>query len=255
MKLKTVTASMFTASLTVVGFTCSVSAVSTFDTPQAFIEDVVDYINTTGSTEITDVSVLTVVDQVFYNGVSIGYWFEDNSSTLYGDAEKESILISANADDTYIINTELLRTLQTANTTTQTITTPGSSASVEGGVEIEERNFKVIVPAFLPMTADADGNVTTATNASIINQSSAPVQITGVNINENEASGWKLVDSEPSKERGANEFTFATSLKTGTVINQNDELKFTYTAKMSPVEEGVTAVNIVTVGITLDWEE
>lgn len=255
MKIKRICMIMLAAVMMVTGASVYVNAVSTFDSPQAFIEDVIDYVNTTGSTDITDISVLTVGDQVFYNGVSIGYWFEDSSSTLYGDANKESVLISANDGDTYIINEDTLQVLKTANNTTQTLTTPGSSASVEGGVEVEERSFKVIVPAFLPMAADTEGNVATATNASIINQSSAPVKITGVSVAANAESGWTLVDTEPSKERGAKEFSFATSLKEGTVINQNDELKFTYNAKMSPIEDGVTTVNIVTVGVTLDWED
>lgn len=135
------------------------------------------------------------------------------------------------------------------------ITTAGTPASMQGSVDVEPLNFKVIVPAYLPMSVDPSGNVTTATNASIENRSNAPVQITALDIAASALGGWTLVDSSPSKTRGANEFTFNTSLAVGNTIEQGETLGFTYSAEMSPVEEGIDNIDIVTLTVTLDWEE
>lgn len=136
-----------------------------------------------------------------------------------------------------------------------TLTNAGDSADVGGTVTFEEMNFKVIVPASLPMTADPNGNVTTANNAVIINESNAPVQITKLEIKENSSSGWTMVSGTPSDTRGANEFNFATSLNVGDVIEQGEELPFTYKAHISPVAEDTTTADIVTLTLTIDWEE
>lgn len=134
------------------------------------------------------------------------------------------------------------------------LTNAGDSADVGGTVTFEEMNFKVIVPASLPMTADPNGNVTTANNAVIINESNAPVQITKLEIKENSSSGWTMVNGTPSSTRGANEFTFATSLNVGDVIEQGEELPFTYKANISPAAEDTTTADIVTLTLTIDWE-
>lgn len=138
---------------------------------------------------------------------------------------------------------------------TQTLTEAGMPASMDGSVEIEERCFKVVVPSSLPMSADLAGNVLTATNATISNKSNADVKITDLSITPVNDSGWTLVEGEPSTVRGSNEFSFETSLSTGDVITQGDELGFTYRAKMSPADIGVTQADIVTITVTLDWTE
>ena len=134
-----------------------------------------------------------------------------------------------------------------------TLNNPGS-AEMLGTVEVEELKFKVIVPAVLPMSADPTGEVVAATNAAIQNLSNASVKITDLAIAVNAESGWTMVDT-PSKTRGDNEFSFDTSLRIGNTIEPGESLGFTYDADMSPAEKDVELVDMVTMTITLDWEE
>ncbi|RHQ83820.1 hypothetical protein DWX95_03480 [Butyricicoccus sp. AF22-28AC] len=64
------------------------------------------------------------------------------------------------------------------------------SASVPVNVTREAATFSVTVPSTLPIAVDADGNVTTATDATIINNSSAPVAVTKVELAS--LSDWTL---------------------------------------------------------------
>lgn len=64
------------------------------------------------------------------------------------------------------------------------------AASVPVTVAREAATFSVTVPSTLPIAVDADGNVTTATDATIINNSGAPVAVTKVELNSQ--SNWTL---------------------------------------------------------------
>ena len=64
------------------------------------------------------------------------------------------------------------------------------AASVPVTVAREAATFSVVVPTTLPISVDADGNVTTATDAAIINNSSAPVAVTKVELTSQ--SNWTL---------------------------------------------------------------
>lgn len=64
------------------------------------------------------------------------------------------------------------------------------AASVPVTVAREAATFSVTVPTTLPISVDADGNVTTATDATIINNSSAPVAVTKVELAS--LSDWTL---------------------------------------------------------------
>ena len=64
------------------------------------------------------------------------------------------------------------------------------SASVPVNVTREAAIFSVVVPTTLPIAVDADGNVTTATDATIINNSGAPVAVTKVELTSQ--SNWTL---------------------------------------------------------------
>ena len=136
----------------------------------------------------------------------------------------------------------------------QEITSPGE-ITIDGSVEVEHSSFKVIVPSSLPMIADSEGNITAASNAEIINRSSKSVKITSLNITAKQGSDWTLVNDVPSDVRGANEFTFSTSLNINDTIQANDVLPFTYDAQLSPITEGTTSIDLVTMTVTIDWEE
>ena len=64
------------------------------------------------------------------------------------------------------------------------------AASVPVTVAREAATFSVTVPSTLPIAVDANGNVTTATDAAIINNSSAPVAVTKIELTSQ--SNWTL---------------------------------------------------------------
>ena len=73
---------------------------------------------------------------------------------------------------------------------TKSVDPTTGSASVPVNVTREAATFSVVVPTTLPISVDADGNVTTATDATIINNSSAPVAVTKVELAS--LSDWTL---------------------------------------------------------------
>ena len=73
---------------------------------------------------------------------------------------------------------------------TKSVDPTTGSASVPVNVTREAATFSVVVPTTLPISVDADGNVTTATDATIINSSSAPVAVTKVELTSQ--SNWTL---------------------------------------------------------------
>ena len=137
----------------------------------------------------------------------------------------------------------------------QSMLNAGDTADINAVAEVEPLMFKVIVPTTLPIYVEADGTVSTATNATVVNKSNAAVKITGVDITVKAESGWTLVQSSPSDERDAKEFTFTTSLSTGTELLRNEVLPFTYDADLSPMTEGPDRLDPATVSVTVDWAE
>ena len=73
---------------------------------------------------------------------------------------------------------------------TKSVDPTTGSASVPVNVTREAATFSVVVPTTLPISVDADGNVTTATDAAIINNSGATVAVTKVELNSQ--SNWTL---------------------------------------------------------------
>lgn len=73
---------------------------------------------------------------------------------------------------------------------TKSVDPTTGSASVPVNVTREAATFSVVVPTTLPIAVDADGNVTTATDAAIINNSGAPVAVTKVELAS--LSDWTL---------------------------------------------------------------
>ena len=73
---------------------------------------------------------------------------------------------------------------------TKSVDPTTGSASVPVNVTREAATFSVVVPTTLPISVDADGNVTTATDATIINNSGATVAVTKVELAS--LSDWTL---------------------------------------------------------------
>ena len=73
---------------------------------------------------------------------------------------------------------------------TKSVDPTTGAASVPVTVAREAATFSVTVPTTLPISVDADGNVTTATDAAINNNSGAPVAVTKVELAS--LSDWTL---------------------------------------------------------------
>ena len=73
---------------------------------------------------------------------------------------------------------------------TKSVDPTTGAASVPVTVAREAATFNVTVPTTLPISVDADGNVTTATDAAINNNSGAPVAVTKVELTSQ--SNWTL---------------------------------------------------------------
>ena len=135
----------------------------------------------------------------------------------------------------------------------QTMIEAGDTAEISSLVDADALTFDVVVPTVLPVSIDDHGVVTVASNASIKNQSGLPVKITGVSIHDKPASGWTLVQTQPSTAQGAREFNFTTSIVEGTVLDCDETLTFAYDAKLSPVMTGLENLDIASVLLTVDW--
>lgn len=136
---------------------------------------------------------------------------------------------------------------------TQTNTVPGGATDVDVNIEIENKNFVVTLPTALPVFVSRNGDIHTATNATILNESNAAVKITDLAISAKPDSDWTLVDANPSQEAGMKEFSFNTSLSVDNTINAGADLPFTYNAAFSPEIYNCENFSAATVTITLDW--
>lgn len=95
----------------------TVYAVESFANVESFISDVLD-ISLSGisasslSTALVDVTsrITTSGDEVLYEGSSIGYWYGDDSTSLYSDSTKTTALIEKTASG-YKVDPTLLPTL------------------------------------------------------------------------------------------------------------------------------------------------
>lgn len=139
--------------------------------------------------------------------------------------------------------------------TTQQLTNAGDIVDITATADIEPLSFNVVVPTTLPIYIDANGRVNVADNAKVTNQSNAAIEITSIDIEAKAGCGWTLVASTPSEARDAKEFSFSTSLVADTVLAKNEELPFTYTPQLSPSTDGVDALDLASVLLTLDWAD
>lgn len=162
-----------------------------------------------------------------------------------------SDVITVKADGWYMVDGSNIDT----HITTQNIQSAGDTADISAVADVEPLNFNVIVPSALPIYVDSNGVVSTATNASIINRSGAPIQITGVDITAKPESGWTLVQGTPSKQFEAKEFSFLTSIENLTVLDCGQEMPFTYGASLSPTTVGEDGLDIATISVTVDWAQ
>lgn len=137
----------------------------------------------------------------------------------------------------------------------QSLLNAGDTADIAAVADIDALKFHVIVPTTLPIYVD-DANVTyVADNADITNKSGAAVKLTDVKITPVAESGWTMVDTTPSSEIGANEFTFSTTIEKNRVLTISEVYPFEYRAKLSPTTEASTSLELATVMVTVDWAD
>lgn len=158
---------------------------------------------------------------------------------------------------------------------TKSVDPSTGSASVPVNVTREAATFSVTVPTRLPITVDADGNVTTATDAAIINNSGAPVAVKSVEvIGQNK---WEIApyDKVTIRSLPVNTMSFGLRIELGGIasatsingpseilaynsnidIDRQQKLTITYDALIPAQEKGIRNTQIANVVYTIAWEQ
>lgn len=142
--------------------------------------------------------------------------------------------------------------------------TDGSASSLVT-VEMMPVQMTVTVPSVLPATINARGVTTVAPDAAVINQSSGPVEVTGIKAKA--ISPWTLVGPgynfaaakvnsklvQVSINGQAAAETGNLSLTEEWVVPAWDSLGFGYSVKISAQRTALTDVNMAEVEFTVDW--
>lgn len=141
-----------------------------------------------------------------------------------------------------------------------------NSSTVPVTLDAETARFSVTVPTSLPVWVDADGGVTVADNAKIVNNSLGPVKVKGVSIQG--LNGWSLLDYSQdtkglpvdSKQAGFilnGDQTTSSSLvfnyENWTVIPSNGEQPLIYNSNIAPQSKAIKE-EIAQVIFTVGWD-
>ena len=142
--------------------------------------------------------------------------------------------------------------------------------------DIEPTEICVSVPVSLPVSVDKDGNVKTADNCVIINESSASVRVKSVNISAK--NGWTLTDYRDiqgfdSAKVDSNKLAFMLTIggsqpvytdnsenltqsimKTPAVINSHEIAPVKYDVMVTPVSAAVKGLEIADIVFILEWD-
>lgn len=114
MNIKKIVSSMLTATVLVTTIVMPSYAEDSFSTAKEFLSDVLDVSTAEVESQTLTTAKETIMnsinisgDEVFYDGVSIGYWYSDEPSKLYADAGKTSTVIAPDTGG-YTISPSLL---------------------------------------------------------------------------------------------------------------------------------------------------
>lgn len=137
---------------------------------------------------------------------------------------------------------------------------------------VEEPTFSVALPLSLPITIEGNGDITTAINAQIINNSAGPVAIT--NIQTQGINGWTTLEygtlDMTTAKVDSKQATLQLEIKdktiktTGTDINdfsgfirlaKGETAPLTYNAEVPAQKTAKTDAQIVEVLFTVGWDE
>ena len=173
------------------------------------------------------------------------------------------------------------------NTNGGTGSTPVSLSSTSDGTiggAPAATAMSVTVPTAFPMAMAQNGDVTTATDCKIINNSYGPVRVKSVTINA--ANGWKLTafgdkSTLANEKVDANKFGFALTLGTGSQVKttsadassqklitkpvtgcylsgagnaSGNSVSVQYNAIVTPLSTPVTNANIANVSFVIEWD-
>lgn len=145
----------------------------------------------------------------------------------------------------------------------------GGSQTVPVVLTVQPAVFSVTVPTNLPVYVGSDGTVTTAGDATIQNESAAPVVVTDIDIIP--VPGWELIDftTDPSTFKfnehklglqlngtstGVNG-TWAFDASKWTPIAKQDTYTFTYDANLPPQAEDANGTTMANVVFTVGWAQ
>lgn len=173
------------------------------------------------------------------------------------------------------------------NTNGGTGSTPVSLSSTSDGTiggDPAATAMSVTVPTAFPMAMAQNGDVTTATDCKIINNSYGPVRVKSVTINA--ANGWKLTafgdkSTLANEKVDANKFGFSMSIGGGSVVKTDasnassqklisdpitgcylsgvgnasgNSVSVQYNAIVTPLSAPVTNANIANVVFVIEWD-
>ena len=148
----------------------------------------------------------------------------------------------------------------------------GGDADSTVTLDAAAATFSVTVPTSLDMALAADGTVTCATTAKIVNNGYAPVSVTAIAVND--ATGWTKVafsNATTFKTYKVNSKQYAMKIGTtgnlqdanstltsaggiiGTDINGGTELAFSYDGLISSFSAAQTDETVATVVFTVGW--
>lgn len=158
---------------------------------------------------------------------------------------------------------------------TKSVDPSTGSASVPINVTREAATFSVTVPTSLPIAVDADGNVTTATDAAIINNSGATVAVKSVEVIGQNKWGIAPYDKVTVRSLPVNTMSFGLRMELGGIasatsingpseilaynsnidIDRQQKLTITYDALIPAQEKGIRDTQIANVVYTIAWEQ
>ena len=154
------------------------------------------------------------------------------------------------------------------------INVSGGSQSVPVELTVSAATFSVTVPTALPITVDAVGNVSTADNVYIENNSHGAVCVTDMSIDG--VNGWEIVNYDTvdmvkqkvgakkismmingDKTTADDTITFTSSnfpVMDGMNDSDTDKLKITYSAKLPAQIVALTQETVANIVFVVGWD-
>ena len=121
------------------------------------------------------------------------------------------------------------------------------------GLYVLPEMFSVTVPATLALQIDASGQVHTADNAEIINNSTDTVQVTDITIQGVNGSGWTLANAVDIAAAPVNAKVFSLTVEASGEIETAGSMGISYSAVVPAQSEAVATTDIARVVFTVAW--